>query len=148
MFEEKTRFQINFKCAPHHIISITVWQLRNFTYSEVRKVPKKSKNFNELLIEAIDEALNSLGESVKQSIYFHIENKFVAKQDIPENIKGFQGGLEKIFGAGAQFIEILIMKNLHAKIGITLTVESDNPLEFVNYVNAVKQSFSKKQPET
>ncbi|MCJ7762344.1 hypothetical protein MUP38_02675 [Candidatus Bathyarchaeota archaeon] len=111
-------------------------------------VPKKSKNFNELLLEAIDEALNSLGESVKQSIYFHIENKFVTKQDIPENIKDFQGGLEKIFGAGAQFIEILIMKNLHAKIGITLSVESNDPLEFVNYVNAVKQSFSKKQPET
>jgi hypothetical protein len=106
-------------------------------------MPKKSKNFNELLLEAIDEALNSLGESVKQSIYFHIENKFVPKKDIPENIKDFQGGLEKIFGAGAQFIEILIMKNLHAKIGITLTVESDNPLEFVNYVNAAKQSFSK-----
>ena len=124
------------------------WQLRNFTYSEVRKVPKKSKDFNELLIEAIDEALNSLGESVKQSIYFHIENKFVPKKDIPDKIQDFQGGLEKIFGAGAQFIEILIMKNLHAKIGITLTVESDNPLEFVNYVNAAKQSFSKTQSET
>jgi hypothetical protein len=111
-------------------------------------VPKKTKDFNELLLEAIDEALNSLGESVKQSIYFHIENKFVSKQNIPDKIQDFQGGLEKIFGAGAQFIEILIMKNLHAKIGITLTVESNDPLEFVNYVNAAKQSFSKKQPET
>ena len=63
-------------------------------------------------MEAIDEALSSLGESVKQSIYFHIENKFVARNEIPENIEDFQGGLEKIFGAGAQFIEILIMKNL------------------------------------
>lgn len=110
-------------------------------------MPKKSKDFNELLLEAIDEALNSLGESVKQSIYFHIESKFVPKQNIPDKIQEFQGGLEKIFGAGAQFIEILIMKNLHAKIGITLTVESNNPLEFVNYVNAAKQSFSEKQSE-
>jgi hypothetical protein len=111
-------------------------------------VPKKTRNFDDLLLEAIDEALSSLGESVKQSIYFHIQNKFVAKNDIPTRIQDFQGGLEKIFGEGAHFIEILIMKNLHAKIGITLTIETDNPLEFVDYVNAAKQSFSKKQSET
>jgi hypothetical protein len=114
--------------------------------SEVQMVPKKSKSFDELLLEAIDDALSSLGESVKQSIYFHIQNKFVARNEIPTRIQDFQGGLEKIFGVGAQFIEILIMKNLHAKIGITLTIEADNPLEFVDYVNAVKQNFSEKQP--
>jgi hypothetical protein len=111
-------------------------------------VPKKTRSFDDLLLEAIDEALSSLGESVKQSIYFHIQNKFVARNDIPTRIQDFQGGLEKIFGAGAQFIEILIMKNLHAKIGITLTIEADNPLEFINYVNAAKKSFSKKQSKT
>ena len=108
-------------------------------------VPKKSKSFDELLLEAIDDALSSLGESVKQSIYFHIQNKFVAKNDIPTHIQDFQGGLEKIFGACAQFIEILIMKNLHAKIGITLTIEANSPLEFIDYVNAAKQTFSKKK---
>ena len=109
-------------------------------------MPKKSKNFNYLLMEAIDEALSSLGESVKQSIYFHIEKKFVARNEIPENMEDFQGGLEKIFGAGAHFIEILIMKNLHAKIGITFTIEAaDKQLEFTDYVNAAKKSFLGKQ---
>jgi len=108
-------------------------------------MPKKAKNFDELLMEAIDDALSSLGESVKQSIYFHIENKFVARNEIPKKIQNFQGGLEKIFGAGAQFIEILIMKKLHAKIGITVTIESvDDQLEFIKYVNAAKQSFLEK----
>jgi hypothetical protein len=111
-------------------------------------VPKKSSNFDKLLLEAIDEALSSLGESVKQSIYFHIENKFVTKRDIPRNIKEFQGGLEKIFGTGSQFIEILIMKKLHAKIGLSLTIEANNQLEFVDYVNAAKQDFSKKRLES
>jgi hypothetical protein len=101
-------------------------------------MPKNPSDFEKILMEAIDEALSSLGESVKQSIYFHIENKFVAKNEIPRHIEQFQGGLEKIFGAGAQFIEILIMKRLHAKIG-----RSDQ-LEFVNYVNAAKQSFLEK----
>ena len=108
----------------------------------------KSREFDKLLLNAIDEALNSLGESVKQSIYFHIENKFsVARNEIPENLVEFQRGLEKIFGTGAQFIEILIMKNLHSKIGRPLKIES-GPLEFVKYVDTVKEGFLKKSHET
>jgi len=84
---------------------------------------------------------------VKQSIYFHIANKFsVARNEIPENLVEFQGGLEKIFGAGARFIEILIMKNLHSKIGRTLMMESEQ-LEFVEYVDTVKEGFLKKPHE-
>ena len=95
-------------------------------------------------MSAIDEALNSLGASIKQSIYFQIENKFkVARNEIPENLEEFQGGLEKIFGAGARFIEILIMKNLHSKIGLPLKMESEQ-LEFVEYIDAAKEGFLKK----
>jgi hypothetical protein len=101
----------------------------------------KRNEFDKLLVSAIDEALNSLGESVKQSIYFHIENKFnVARNEIPENLEDFQGGLEKIFGTGARFIEILIMKNLHTKIGLPLKMESEQ-LEFVKYVGVAKRGF-------
>jgi hypothetical protein len=102
----------------------------------------KSTTFDKLLLCAIDEALNSLGESVKQSIYFHIENKFsVARNAIPENLVEFQGGLEKIFGAGAPFIEILIIKNLHIKIGLPLVMEKGEQLEFIEYVDAAQQSY-------
>lgn len=105
----------------------------------------KSVDFDKLLLSAIDEALGSLGESVKQSIYFHIENKFsVSRSDIPENLNQFQGGLEKIFGTGAQFIEILIMKNLHAKIGVPLMMGKRKRLEFIEYVDAAKQGFMSK----
>ena len=108
----------------------------------------KSRAFDELFLIAIDEALTSLGESVKQSIYFHIENKFsVARNEIPRNLQEFQGGLEKIFGTGAQFIEILIMKNLHAEIGLPLIIEKGDQLEFIEYVKAAKQSFLKKRHE-
>lgn len=101
----------------------------------------KTREFDKLLISAIDEALTSLGESVKQSIYFHIEHTFnVARAEIPENLEGFQRGLEKILGTGARFIEILIMKNLHMRIGLPLKVESKQ-LEFVEYIGAAKKSF-------
>jgi hypothetical protein len=104
----------------------------------------KTNEFNKLLVSAIDEALTSLGESVKQSIYFHIEHTFEVPRDrIPENIVEFQGGLEKIFGAGAQYIEITIMKNLHSKIGLPLKMKSKQ-LEFAEYVDAAKNGFLKK----
>jgi predicted RND superfamily exporter protein len=103
----------------------------------------KSKAFDELLLIAVDEALSSLGESAKQSIYFHIETSNVTRNKIPENLQEFQGGLEKIFGVGARFIEILIMKNLYAKIGQPLIMEKSEQLEFIEYVNAAKQGFLK-----
>jgi hypothetical protein len=103
-----------------------------------------TREFDKLLASAIDETLNSLGESVKQFIYFYIENNFkLSRDEIPENLLEFQGGLERIFGAGAQYIEILIMKNLHAKIGRNLTIENKQ-LEFVDYVDAAKEGFMKK----
>ena len=106
----------------------------------------KSKAFDELLLSAIDEALLSLGESVKQSIYFHIENKFrVSRNEIPENLKEFQGGLEKIFGTGARFIEILIMKNVHSKIGLPPIMKKSGELEFIEYVGTARQRFLRKR---
>jgi len=62
------------------------------------------KTFDELLLEAIDEALSSLGESAKQSIYFHLQDKFkISREEIPKHIKEFAEGLEKIFGFGCPF---------------------------------------------
>ena len=117
---------------------------RNLHMVGIRTLATKSRDFDNLLLSAIDEALTSLGESVKQSIYFHIENRFsVARNEIPENLAGFQGGLEKIFGTGARFIEILIMKNLHSKVGLPLIMESKQ-FEFVEYVDVAKEGFLKK----
>jgi hypothetical protein len=102
----------------------------------------KSAAFDNFLLHVIDETLNSLGESVGQSIYFHIENEFnVTRTEIPQSLKEFQEGLEKIFGTGARFIEILIIKNLHVKIGRPLVMKKSEQLEFIEYVGTVKQSY-------
>jgi len=103
---------------------------------------KKSKIFNKLLLNAIDEALKSLGKSARQSVYFHIENKFsINRNEIPRNLQEFQEGLETIFGTGTRFIEILIIKNLHSGIGRPLIMEKSEQLEFIEYVNESKQSY-------
>jgi hypothetical protein len=107
-------------------------------------MPQKSSDFDPLLLASIDEALLSLGESVKKSIYFHLEKNFkVTRNDIPAHLAQFQTGLEKIFGLGARFLEILIMKNLYAKIGCPLIMEKNDDLEFAKYVESAKATFIK-----
>ncbi len=86
----------------------------------MHKGSKPKLSFNKILLEAIDEALSSLGESVKTSIYFHLEETFnIKRREIPLRINDFSNALERIFGIGARHLEILFMKNLYAKIGVT-----------------------------
>jgi len=107
---------------------------------------RKRKAFEKLLIEAVDEALSSLGDSAKQAIYFHLEDKFkITKNDIPYRLEDFADGLEKIFGLGARFIEILIMKNLYGQIGRPLEWNESKELVFVEYVKAASKVFEKEE---
>jgi len=102
------------------------------------------KTFEEILLESIDEALSSLGESVKESIYFHLKDKFkISREEIPWRIRDFAEGLEKIFGFGARFLEILIMKRLYARIEQPLEWNESEEFIFVNYVEAARRSFQK-----
>ncbi len=75
------------------------------------------KKFSSILLESIDEAFLTLGEKTRSSIYFYLETKFlISRQDIPERVNDFSVALERIFGLGAQQLEILIMKCLNEKI--------------------------------
>lgn len=102
------------------------------------------KAFERLLLEAVDESLTSLGDSAKQAIYFHLENKFkIERNEIPERIEDFGEGLQKIFGVGAQFLEILIMKKLYERIGQPLEWNKNKELIFTEYVATARRSFLK-----
>jgi hypothetical protein len=80
--------------------------------------PSKGKmDFNSLLLEALDEAFSSLGETSKKAIYYQLEIAFNIKtMEIPNKIDEFSRALERLFGEGAKFLEILVMKSLYAKI--------------------------------
>ena len=110
-------------------------------------MPSKPNEFNMILLDSIDEALLSLGDSARRSIYLHIEkNFFVARDEIPLELEHFQKALEKIFGVGARYIEILIMRNLFCKIGRPLTLGKNDQLEFIKYVEAAKRVFGESYP--
>jgi hypothetical protein len=104
------------------------------------------RDFDKLLLEAVDEGLSSLGEPSKQAIYFHLERGFnVKKQEIPYKIEAFAKAIEKIFGLGANFLESLIMKRLYEKIGGVFEWQESTEFVFTKYVAAAKQNFLEKK---
>jgi hypothetical protein len=119
-----------------------------------RQLAKQSQheNFDQILLDAIDDALSSLGENLKVSIYFHLEDLFkIRKQEIPSRISDFSSALEQIFGLGARHLEILFIKNLHAKIKVTCKWPTyEWPLSkwivpemtFQEYVRLMRQNFN------
>jgi hypothetical protein len=103
-------------------------------------------DFEKLLLEAVDEGLASLGESSKQAIYFHLERSFnVKKKEIPHKIETFAKAIEKIFGLGANFLEILVVKKLYEKVGGVFEWHESTEFAFTRYVAVAKRVFREKE---
>ncbi len=108
--------------------------------------------FDNILLEAIDETLLSLGEPVKNTVYFHLKQNFeIDKSEIPQKIKDFSDIIHKIFGAGAGRLEIKFMKTLNSKVkGDIPWPEHDSELSkwiitevtFVEYVYNMRKNYS------
>jgi hypothetical protein len=91
-------------------------------------------NLRKTLLEAVEEGLSSLGDSPKQAIFFHLETSFeISKDSIPANLTDFSKALEKIFGPGAVYLEMLIVKRLYEKLG--LEFEEVKNWDFLEYVD-------------
>jgi len=106
--------------------------------------------FCKLLGEAIDESFSSIGESSRKVIYLYLENSFgIAKQEIPYRINDFSDALEKIFGPGARYLEILLMKNIQAKARIDyewdLPESIGSELTLKEYMHIVNKTINSKQ---
>jgi len=95
-------------------------------------------HFSKILLSAVEESLSSLGDSPKQAILFHLESSFkIKKEKIPANLTEFAKALEGIFGPGASYLEKLIVKRLHEKLG--LRFEDTASLNFLECVENVKK---------
>jgi hypothetical protein len=101
--------------------------------------------FEKVLLEAIDDGLSALGESVKQAIYYHLERSFnIKKEEIPTRMIAFTQAVENIFGVGANFIEILIMRKLYEKVDGTFKWNESEGFGFPEYVTKAKRVFQEK----
>ena len=104
--------------------------------------PLCNREFNKLVLDAVDAGLSSLGDSPKQAIYFYLEKTFkIKRSEIPKKIEEFATALEQIFGHGAKLVEIQIMKLLYEKVGQAFVYfpEKDDLL-FTEYMEAARLS--------
>ena len=100
---------------------------------------QKTTNFEELLIESIDEGLSVIGESKKKIVYAYLERKFqMTRHDIPNRIEDFTKAIENIFGNGAKILELKIMKCLFNKVGYTLNYSNQKNLTFIEYIKVIR----------
>ena len=110
-------------------------------------------SFYDTLLDAIDEAFTSLGESAKAAIYSYLENSNgIKKQEIPFRINDFQNALEKLFGVGARQMEIHFVKKLYEKI--KTVYKWDMPrwvvpeITFQEYLRLARSTFEKSKERT
>ena len=95
-------------------------------------------DFAKLLIAAVEESLASLGNSSKQSIFYHLETSFkLKKENIPANLTEFTIALERIFGPGAPYLEKLIAQRLNEKLG--LNYEDKSHSDFLQCMDNAKK---------
>jgi hypothetical protein len=106
---------------------------------ETRRKQTKSQ-LDTKITKAVDESLASFGESVKQVVYFQLENSYhLKKQDIPRRIEEFASAIEAIFGIGARLIEIKVIEKLFANSkGFTYIPKSED-LVFKDYVQNLRR---------
>lgn len=106
----------------------------------LKKLNTLKGSFDNLLLEAVDEALSTLGDSCKHAIYFHLEKTFkIKRKHIPSKFEEFVNAIEQIFGIGAKIIEIQIMKCLRKNAGEFKYFRGEEDLTIIQYVNTVKK---------
>ena len=103
------------------------------------------------MLEAIDETLSSLGEAVKNTVYFNLQNNFhMSRDEVPKRVYEFSNIIHKIFGSGAGRLETRFMKNLNSKINANVKwPEYESPLSkwvimditFTDYVQSMRENY-------
>ncbi len=97
------------------------------------------KQFDQAVLEAVDEALSTFGESCKQWIYYYAETRHqIKREEICNKIEAFNKALKDLFGAGAEIISWLTAKSIHERLGLSFKEQSGWRL--VDYLDDAKKA--------
>lgn len=108
----------------------------------VSQLAHRQVEFNRIFLDCVDEGLSCLGEIPKQLLYSQLEKNFgIDKRTLHLRLDDFSDALEEIFGAGANFIQIQIMKRLHSKTKCSFEWRELTNFEFSRYVTLIKLTF-------
>ncbi len=95
--------------------------------------------FDEIFLDAVDNAFSLLGNHSKELMYKYLENNGLNKKNIPQKVTLFSQAIEAVFGQSARIIEIKIMHGLHEKVpAFTYSEKKASKLSFLNYVEAFR----------
>jgi hypothetical protein len=103
------------------------------------------KDFDELLLACIDDALTILGEDGKGVVLWLWESKSgLGKQKIPSHIEIFSSIIEDTFGQGAVIIESQIISEIKRSFGL-----HDSDITVLNdAVCMAKEKFTRKNQKS
>jgi hypothetical protein len=104
-----------------------------------KKDGSSKADFDSLFLEAVDSTFSMLGDSNKQSLYFHLRDRFgIDREAIPRNIEVFANMLEQVFGQGALLLEARIMQKLHSKVPRFRFSLEKGELSFLGYIEGLR----------
>jgi len=110
----------------------------------VKNSPTVSMKFDSAVRISLDEGLNALGESVRQTIYYHVEKGYQVKpESVPERIETFHEALEGLLDEGSKVVEKLIAQKLYGALGLNFTEQ-----EHWTIIDYLSDAKSKKKNRT
>ena len=97
------------------------------------------KQFDELILRCVDDALSILGEDGRRVVLWLCETKInLSKKQIPLRIKDFSRLVEDTFGAGASIIEGHIVQEIER----TFNLPNGNGSDLSRAIQLAKEKFS------
>ena len=100
----------------------------------------RAQPFELLLLECIDEGLSVLGNEPRQALYQYLLTICsLPREEIPNRVAEFAGGLRKSLGGASKVIERMILRKLFQKTGYSFRETTD--MEFTEYVADAKRRY-------
>lgn len=100
----------------------------------------RAQPFELLLLECIDEGLSVLGNEPRQALYQYLLTMCsLPREEIPNRVADFAGGLRKSLGGASKVIERMILRKLFQKTGSSFRETTDT--EFPEYVADAKRRY-------
>jgi len=105
--------------------------------------PQGIEEFRKALLEAVNDCLLVIGESLGEALLYHIEKNFgIRRQDIPERLEAFHEAMKLLLDEGATVIDILVTKRLYDRLGLNYERhENWTIVDYVNYAVNAKRGY-------
>ena len=83
-----------------------------------KRMRRQTRSYEEVMLQAVDEALKELGENAREVIYLEVaRNHGIQREEIPAKFNQFILALRSEFGNSSKTIEALILEKLFGKTG-------------------------------